>query len=87
MRATDTAGNVDATPAGRTWTIDTTAPAVQPPAHGFVGNSRLGTSTVPVKLTWSATDNSGVAGVRVLGTKNAASTDKRVDVDAFVVLR
>jgi hypothetical protein len=25
--------------------------------------------------------------VRVLGTKNAASTDKRVDVDAFVVLR
>ena len=28
VRATDAAGNVDPTPAGRTWVVDTTAPAV-----------------------------------------------------------
>jgi hypothetical protein len=28
VRATDTAGNVDATPASRTWTADTTATRV-----------------------------------------------------------
>ena len=73
VRATDTAGNTDATPAGLTWTIDTTAPAVQPPAHGFVGNSTLGTSTVPVKLTWSATDDSGVAGYQLQQSTNGGA--------------
>ena len=36
MRATDAAGNTDATPASRTWTVDTTAPVVDSvaPADG-----------------------------------------------------
>ena len=35
---------------------DTTAPVVDPPTHGFVTNSTLGTSAIPVKLAWSADD-------------------------------
>ncbi len=70
VRATYTADNVDATSAGRTWTIDTTAPAVQPPAHGFAENSTLGTSTIPMQLTWSATDNSAVAGYQLQQSTN-----------------
>jgi hypothetical protein len=73
VRATDVAGNVDATPADRTWTIDMTAPAVQPPAHDFVDNSSLGTSTIPVKLTWSATDDSGVAGYQLQQSTNGGA--------------
>ena len=73
VRATDSAGNTDATPAERSWTVDTVAPAVEPPAHGFVENSRLGASTVPVKLTWSATDNSGVAGYELQQSTNGGA--------------
>ncbi len=60
--AADAAGSVvEATPAGRTWTMATAAPAAQPPTHDFVQNDQLGTSTVPVKLTWSATDDETAA--------------------------
>ena len=73
VRATDAAGNTDPTPASRSWTVDTTAPTVQPPAHGFVEKSGLGTSTVPVKLTWSAADNSGVAGYQLQQSTNGGA--------------
>ena len=73
VRATDAAGNIDTTPAERSWTVDTTAPAVQPPAHSFMENSTLGTSTVPVKLTWSATDDSGVAGYQLQQSTNGGA--------------
>src|SRR5215218_632032 len=56
VKATDPDGNADTTPAGRAWTVDATAPTVQPPARNLITNSTLGTSTIPVKLTWSATD-------------------------------
>jgi predicted phage tail protein len=61
VRATDAAGSADTTPASRTWTVDTIVPTAQPPAHGFVTDSQLGDISVPVKLTWSATD--GASGV------------------------
>ena len=56
VRATDTAGSTDATPAERTFTVDATAPTASPPAQSLVLNSQLGTNTVPVGLAWSATD-------------------------------
>jgi len=43
--------------------VDSTAPTVQPPKHSFTPLSTLGTSTVPVKLAWSATDNTGGSGI------------------------
>jgi hypothetical protein len=60
VKATDSANNADTTPASHTWTVvDATAPTVQPSAQSLVLSSTLGTNTVPVKLTWSATDDSG----------------------------
>lgn len=56
VKATDPDGNADTTPASRTWTVDATAPTVQPPEQGFTTNAALGTNTIPVKLTWSATN-------------------------------
>jgi len=44
-------------------TIDTTAPTAMAPKHSFTTLSTLGTTTVPVKLTWSATDNPGGSGI------------------------
>jgi hypothetical protein len=40
---------------------DTTAPAVQPPTQDLPTNATLGTSAVPTKVSWSASDDSGVA--------------------------
>ena len=56
VRAVDAAGNADPTPEGRTWTVDATAPSVQTPEESMSAGSTLNTSTVPVKLSWSATD-------------------------------
>ena len=62
VRATDSDGNTDPSAASRSWTVDATAPAVQAPLEDLVTNSTLGTGTVPVKLTGSATDaGTGVA--------------------------
>ena len=42
---------------------DTIAPTAKAPTHKFTTLSTLGTTTVPVKLTWSATDNPGGSGI------------------------
>jgi CSLREA domain-containing protein len=42
---------------------DTTAPTANAPIHSFTTLSTLATTTVPVKLTWSATDNTGGSGI------------------------
>ncbi len=42
--------------------LDTVAPTPAAPAHSLAAGTTLGTSTIPVRLTWSATDaTSGVA--------------------------
>ena len=73
VRATDAAGNTDPTPAKRTWTVDTTGPVVQPPTHNFVENDNLGPSTVPVKLAWSATDDSSVVAYQLQQSTNGGA--------------
>ena len=57
VRAADAAGNSDATPARREWSVDATEPAVIPPVPGLVAGSVLGTATAPAELAWSGTDN------------------------------
>jgi CSLREA domain-containing protein len=42
---------------------DTTAPTAKAPIHSFTTLSTLAATTVPVKLTWSATDNTGGSGI------------------------
>ena len=73
VRATDVAGNTDPMPAERTWTVDTTAPVVRPPTHNFVENDNLGPSTVPVKLAWSATDDSSVVAYQLRQSTNGGA--------------
>ena len=61
--ATDAQGNTSEFSLNKAATTgsDTTAPTVQPPVHSFATSSTLGTDTVSVKLSWSATDDSGSA--------------------------
>jgi len=59
VRATDTVGNTDSTPASRTWTIDTVAPtgvAVTAPTNGATVSGQ-------VTINASASDNVGVVSV------------------------
>jgi Regulator of chromosome condensation (RCC1) repeat len=59
---TDEAGN-SASSANFNFKYDATAPTAKAPTHTFTTLSTLATSTAPVKLTWSATDNPGGSGV------------------------
>jgi hypothetical protein len=62
-KAKDAAGNVSGPSDPRTVKVDTAAPTASAPKHSFTTLSTLGTTTVPVKLTWSATDNPGGSGI------------------------
>jgi len=57
VRATDAAGNVDLTPASRSWTVqtDSTPPVITPNVQGTLGNNGWYTSDVTV--TWNVTDD------------------------------
>jgi hypothetical protein len=53
---------------------DTTAPVVQPPQQAFPTGATLGTSTIPTKLTWSATDEGGsIASYQLQRSTNGGS--------------
>ena len=62
VRAIDASGNADLTPAQRSWTVDTTAPAPTGPTRELLTGSVVDDSGVPTKLSWGATDVGG-AGV------------------------
>ncbi len=74
VRAIDAAGNADPTPANRAWVVDTAAPVAQPLDQSLVTSSTLGTSTVPIKLAWSATDSeSGVVKYQLQRSTNGGT--------------
>jgi hypothetical protein len=56
VRAIDADHTVDPSPASWIWTMDGTPPVTQAPGMSLVRGTRLGASTVPVRLAWSATD-------------------------------
>jgi hypothetical protein len=60
--ATDQAGNVSSLTSLKVG-IDKSAPTAKVPTHSFTTLSTLATTTVPVKLSWSATDNTGGSGI------------------------
>ena len=54
---------------------DTTAPVVQPPRQAFPTGATLGTTTIPTKLTWSATDEDGsIASYQLQRSSNGGSS-------------
>src|SRR3989338_2584496 len=70
VKATDSAGNIDSTPASYTWTIDTTAPSS--PAVSINSGASSTTST-SVTLTLSTTDTVGVTGYYASETSTTPS--------------
>ncbi|MDP9382342.1 MAG: hypothetical protein M3Q29_19830 [Chloroflexota bacterium] len=78
VKAKDQAGLEDATPATRSFTVDSVRPAVAAPVHSLPANTALGTSTVPVTISWpAATDpapGTGVARYVLQQSNNGGST-------------
>jgi hypothetical protein len=74
VKAKDEAGTEDLSPAERSFTVDTAVPAARPPAQSFVTDSTLGTTEVPVRLLWSATDvGTDVAGYQLQQSVNGGA--------------
>ncbi len=72
-RAIDTAGN--ASPTSRTVTVDNVRPVAVAPVHVLSPNTTVGANTVPVRLTWSATDaTSGVARYQLQQRRHAGGS-------------
>jgi hypothetical protein len=63
VRAKDEAGNVDPTPAARSFSVDITAPTLTKGLAGTLGTNEWYTSNVVVTLTGGDTGGSGVASV------------------------
>jgi subtilisin family serine protease len=59
---------------------DTTAPTAKAPTHTFTNLSTLGTTTVPVKLSWSATDNTGGSGIASYQLQQSVNSGPYTDV-------
>ena len=76
VKATDAAGNTDATPATRSWSVDATAPETTAPAHGFMANSTIskqGASAVLVELSWSATGTGDITRYELQRSSNGGA--------------
>jgi hypothetical protein len=56
VRAINDTGFADLTPAKRDWLVDTTPPTTGAPRSRLVVGSRLGVSSIPVRVEWSGSD-------------------------------
>lgn len=62
VRAVDSLDQKDASPAKRIFTVDINAPTVNAPDERFLVPSQLGSPNIPVRITWSGSDDrSGLA--------------------------
>ncbi len=57
VKSIDSFGQSDLSPEKRTFTVDTTVPTTSVPTENFISSSQLGTSTIPVRLKWSGSDD------------------------------
>jgi hypothetical protein len=76
VKATDAAGNTDATPASRSWTVETSAPLATAPVQGFIADSTVskqGASAVLVELTWSGTGTGDITGYELQRSTNGGA--------------
>lgn len=82
--ARDQAGNIDPTPAGRSFRVDSVAPAAKAPVHNLATNSTVGT-TVPVTISWAGatdTNGSGIARYVLHQSNNGGSTWTNIPLPA-----
>lgn len=71
--AVDAAGNPGLPATVSATTIEATPPTVTAPVAKFPATGQLGTTSVPVVVSWSATDSSGLALVELQQSKNGGS--------------
>jgi hypothetical protein len=82
--ARDQAGNIDPTPAGRSFRVDSVAPVAKAPVHNLATNSTVGTS-VPVTISWAGatdTNGSGIARYVLHQSNNGGSTWTNIPLPA-----
>jgi Bacterial TSP3 repeat len=67
VRATDGAGNTDATPASRTWTVNVTAPDTTPPDTSITGGPSGTVSSTSASLDFTSTESGSTFQCRLDG--------------------
>src|SRR5262249_35577397 len=73
IAAVDAAGNVGPSMAATFTTLEASPPTVTGPLVGLAATGQLGTTNVPLLVTWSADDVSGVASIELQQSKNGSS--------------
>jgi len=73
VAAFDEAGNTGPSATVSATTVEATPPTVGLPVTTFLSGSQLETTNVPVVVTWTATDSSGLSLVELQQSKNAGA--------------
>ena len=73
VAAVDGAGNVGAAVSMSVTTIEATPPVLSVPATGVAASGQLDTSAVPITVSWSVSDPSGIAMVELQQSRNGGA--------------